>query len=93
MALRRHKRHSQKPPIFVCSHCQAGNCEYCVDVLRALFSQKMICECKRARHLGEPVEQQIADPFTGTVHAPGLVVEADGTVVRDQNRMEPRDDE
>lgn len=29
---------------------------------------------------GEPVLSQVKDPFTGTVHAPGLEVAEDGTV-------------
>jgi hypothetical protein len=81
--MRRPKRHSQKPPIFVCSHCQAGKCEECVDVLRVVFALDTLCECTRKGHSGEPVDQQVADPFTGAVHAPDLVVTADGDVERD----------
>lgn len=29
---------------------------------------------------GEPVLNQVEDPFTGDIHAPGLVVKKDGSV-------------
>lgn len=38
---------------------------------------------------GEPVLNQIRDPFTGAVHAPGLVVNEDGTVVFTDRNTEP----
>lgn len=70
----------RRPPPFVCTRCKANQCEQCVDVLRALYSDRMICKCRRKNHNGEPMDQQIADPTTGDVYAPGLVVREDGTI-------------
>jgi hypothetical protein len=75
-------RHDQKPDSkhMTCSSCHDGNCTECVDVLRAVKDLPPICQCKRKNHLGEPRDQQILDPETGTVHAPGLTVDSDGNV-------------
>lgn len=69
-------------PAFVCEKCKAADCENCVDVLRAIYSDKMICMCNRARHSGEPVNEQIRDPETGAVHTPGLIISENGEVKR-----------
>lgn len=66
----------------VCAHCIQGNCNKCLDVARAVFGMELLCECKKSTHNGEPITQQIADPTTGTVHAPGLTVDIDGKVTR-----------
>lgn len=73
-------RHDQKPPRAVCSNCRNGNCEGCVDVLRSVYTDDKLCDCRRKNHTGEPMSQQILDPETGTVHAPGLTVDSDGKV-------------
>jgi len=72
----------RKPPPFVCTKCQAGDCENCIDVIRAVMSDVLICKCRRKAHSCEPVDQQIKDPFTGAVHAPGLTVTKEGEVKR-----------
>ena len=66
-----------------CPRCHEGKCDECVDVGRFLAGfEKPICQCIRKNHAGEPADQQILDPETGAVHAPGLVVKADGTVTQ-----------
>lgn len=35
---------------------------------------------------GEPVLEQVQDPFTGSVHGPGLEVTIDGDVIRKYGR-------
>jgi hypothetical protein len=64
----------------VCVPCRRGDCNECVDVLRSVYSEVPICQCDRTNHGGEPVNQQILDPETGTVYAPGLEVNKDGEV-------------
>jgi hypothetical protein len=82
-------RHDQRgaDSNYVCSNCKGGACEVCVDGLRVYFTEVTICRCKKKDHedkmRGEPRLNQIADPFDGSVHAPGLVVTEDGTVTRD----------
>jgi len=66
----------------VCAHCLQGNCMRCVDTVRIAWSMEPICTCTAKGHGGEPVEQQIEDPFTGDVHAPGMVIKKDGEVER-----------
>lgn len=80
-------KHSQRPisSLMVCANCKLGVCEKCVDVLRAVYTDEMICQCKRRNHSGEAVEKQVVDPFTGTVHAPGLTVTVDGEVKRNDD--------
>lgn len=68
---------------FVCTHCKAEDCSHCIDVLRVVFDMELICHCSRRDHSGEPRDQQIRDPETGTVYAPGLSVTEDGEVHRD----------
>ena len=77
-------KHDQKveQKHMVCSNCKAGRCEECVDILRILYTDKMICECTRKNHNGEPRDQQILDPESGTVYGPGLTVSEDGEVKR-----------
>ena len=70
----------RKPPPFVCQKCQLGLCEECIDVLRVIFSDTLICKCKRKGHDGEPVNWQIKDPETGAVHGPNVVVNESGEV-------------
>jgi hypothetical protein len=80
-------RHDQKPDDrhFVCSNCHNGNCFECVDVLRMVYTDETICRCTRRGHDGEPNSQQILDPETGAVYAPGLVVSEDGEVTYNAN--------
>ena len=66
---------------FVCSFCLMTECDKCVDIIRISSGYKLICTCKLVAHAGEPRDQQILDPATGTVFAPGLGVTKDGTVV------------
>jgi hypothetical protein len=81
-------RHDQKTDRrhMVCKACEVGNCVECIDVLRMVYTNKTICECIRQNHSGEPRDQQILDPESGTVFAPGLKVTIDGTVERNANR-------
>lgn len=65
-----------------CPNCKANNCAECVDILLILAGSETVCTCTRKNHDGEPVDQQIADLLTGTVHAPGLEVAEDGTITR-----------
>lgn len=78
-------RHSQKPSRqhMTCPNCHQGKCENCVDVGRLLAGfENTICQCRKKGHSGEPRDQQILDPSTGTVYAPGLKVDVDGKVTR-----------
>lgn len=54
----------------VCKNCKEGDCEQCVDVLRSVYSKIPICQCIRKNHAGEPVDNQIIDPFTESVYGP-----------------------
>lgn len=65
---------------FVCTRCQADDCKNCVDVLRTIYTDQMICKCKRIGHDGEPVDQQVVDPFTESVHGPAAEITVDGEV-------------
>lgn len=78
---RHDQRHAERK--FVCTYCKAGTCELCTDVARVLVGLGTICDCDRPGHDGEPTRQQIADPETGTVYAPGLHVTTEGEVVRE----------
>lgn len=82
------RRHDQlgDAPTFVCTSCKADNCEQCVDVLRSVYSQQTICRCRRKNHAGEPKDQQVSDPFTGTVYGPGMRIKLDGTVQAEMPR-------
>jgi hypothetical protein len=65
----------------ICSSCKESNCKRCVDVTRiAAGFKNEICQCRKANHNVEAHTQQIADPETGAVHAPGLVVSQEGKV-------------
>jgi hypothetical protein len=65
----------------VCVSCKQGNCRGCVDVTRAALGREgTICKCLRQGHDGEPRNEQILDPESGTVYAPGLHVTQDGDV-------------
>lgn len=77
-------KHSQRPDksLMTCMRCKNGDCNNCVDVLRMVYTDQTICQCTRKNHSGEPVDQQIADPFTGAIHAPGLTVEPNGEIHR-----------
>lgn len=82
----RHGGHKQQVPKrdMTCPRCKEDKCNECVDVTRILLGfRDLICTCTRRGHGGEPRDKQIADPFTGDVHAPGLVIKTDGEVVRD----------
>lgn len=79
-------RHDQRaiPKDTVCMSCQRDDCGNCVDVIRAIAGfMEELCNCKRKKHSTEPNTQQILDPDTGTVYAPGLHVTQEGTVVRE----------
>lgn len=65
-----------------CMACQEGNCNQCTDIVLFVMGSDLICECTAKGHSGEPRDKQILDPETGTVHAPGLTVDIDGTVTR-----------
>ena len=82
MALgRKHNKQGMKVPNdFVCDMCKLSSCENCIDVLRAVYTDDTICKCKRKDHSGEPVNQQVRDPFDGSVHAPNAVISEDGQV-------------
>ncbi len=78
-------RHDQRPTKqhMTCSNCHKGDCENCVDVARLLAGYtNLICQCTKKNHGGEANVQQILDPSTGVVHAPGLEVDRDGKVTR-----------
>lgn len=79
-------KHDQRPDnrMMVCPNCQKGNCENCVDVLRILYSEELICQCTRKDHAGEAVNQQIKDPETGSVYGPHSVIHEDGHVITDE---------
>jgi hypothetical protein len=64
----------------VCVPCRRGDCNECVDILRLAYTEVPVCQCTRQNHNGEPINQQILDPETGTVYAPGLEVTRDGEV-------------
>ncbi len=80
-------RHAQRvePKHLTCTNCQQGNCTLCVDVLRMSYTDKTICQCTRQGHAGEARDNQIVDPETGAVYAPGLTVELDGSVTFHEN--------
>lgn len=66
-----------------CPSCKRGECEKCPNVLLEAVGRSPVCTCTRKGHNGtEPNEVQITDPFTGAVHAPGLVVTESGAVQR-----------
>jgi hypothetical protein len=79
-------KHDQRPDksLMTCPECKKGNCENCVDVLRVLYSQEMICTCERKDHGGEAVNKQVRDPFDGSVYGPHSVIKEDGTVTTDE---------
>lgn len=66
----------------ICENCRMDFCEGCVDILLMAVGRDGFCECQRQGHAGEPVDKQILDPDTGTVYAPGLIVDDDGKVTR-----------
>lgn len=78
--------HDQRPEprMMVCPNCKQDKCESCVDRLRRIYSDETICTCTRKLHAekrdGEATLNQIKDPITGDIHAPGLIVTADGEV-------------
>lgn len=83
---RRNGNGQVKASLMTCPRCKAGMCRECVDVLRSIYTDEMICTCKRPDHSGEPILVQVLDPFTGTVHAPGLTVDIDGEVRRSERQ-------
>lgn len=70
-------RHSQEPDkkYFICVHCKLGHCYECIDILRMVYTDEMLCRCTKAKHNGELVEAQIKDPETNTVYGPGMTVD------------------
>lgn len=77
---RQHHNGKIDPKRLVCTHCLQGNCNRCVDTVHIVLGMDCWCQCKRKEHSGEPNTQQIRDPETGTVYAPGLKVTEDGKV-------------
>ena len=89
--MKKHNRQGQprtNPIPFVCTHCQANECEECTDILRIVANLPEICNCQAPDHSGEPVLQQVRDPFDGSVYAPGLVVSEDGVVTKEAKPYE-----
>ncbi len=66
----------------ICENCRMNFCEGCIDVSLINLGRQGFCQCQRQGHDGEPNKQQVLDPETGTVHAPGLTVTHDGKVER-----------
>lgn len=80
-------RTEQQP--WTCIQCRNGNCEGCVDVLRAVIPHaEPICKCETPGHDGEPVDQQVRDPFTDSVHGPGMEVTVDGETIRTAPKLD-----
>lgn len=79
-------KHDQRPDksVMICVNCRENNCANCVDVVRSVYTDDMICKCTRKNHLGEPFSQQIKDPETGSVFGPHAVIKEDGTVTTDE---------
>lgn len=65
---------------FVCVRCQENKCVECIDIMRFIWNQKLICKCPRLGHDGEPRNSQVEDPFDGSVHGPNIRVGAGGEV-------------
>ena len=83
-------RHDQRPTkfTFVCDECKFGNCGGCMDVLRSIYTDEGLCACKRPDHAGEALQNQVKDPFTGSVHGPGAEITVEGEVkVNEQFRQ------
>lgn len=80
------RKHDQRPAqyLMVCPRCKEDKCEECVDRLRAIYASNLLCKCSRKLHnekmSGEPILNQIRDPETGAVYAPGLEVSQEGEV-------------
>lgn len=72
------------PEVRVCLPCQQNRCFDCTDIAFILADRhiEFPCKCMRPGHSTEPNTQQILDPDTNTVYAPGLKVDEDGTVTR-----------
>jgi len=82
LKMARHDQKTKKKHL-ICPPCHNGRCDNCVDVARFLLGfEDRLCECTKKGHDGEPLDQQILDPSTGTVYAPGLKVDIDGKVTR-----------
>lgn len=81
------RKHNQRPDknMMVCPSCKKGDCNNCVDVLRTVYSQELICQCTRQGHSGEMNLEQIKDPFNNTVYGPHAVIKEDGTVITDED--------
>lgn len=81
-------RHDQKGQAhkFVCPKCREDKCVECFDIVRIFANLPAICFCTRRNHSGEPRDNQVADPFTGDVHAPGLTVTYEGEVIKNADR-------
>ncbi len=75
-------KHSQKDKDknWTCVQCQDKLCMACVDIIRMTYTDVKICRCKLKGHNTEAFTQQVLDPETNTVHAPGLTVGEDGSV-------------
>lgn len=79
-------KHSQRPDkqLMICPNCSKGECGGCVDVLRSVYSQELLCQCTRQGHSGEAINNQIQDPETGSIYGPHAVIKEDGTVTTDE---------
>lgn len=75
-------KHDQRPDkrLMQCVPCKNDNCSGCVDVTLILLGREPICTCERKKHGGEPRDNQVRDPFSGTVVGPGMVLTEDGVV-------------
>lgn len=78
-----------QPNDYVCFRCYDAKCSQCVDVMAVVMGTETECNCQRPGHDGEPINNQVTDPFTGAVHAPGLVVEQSGEVIHKWQRHFP----
>lgn len=78
-----HRQNASKA-LMTCLPCRMDGCGDCVDKIMLLLGRPQICGCERQLHdekiQGEPRLEQIRDPVTGDVYAPGLVAKHDGGV-------------
>lgn len=79
-------KHDQRPDkrLMTCKNCQDGNCQNCVDVLRSVYSEELICQCTRKNHGGEAINNQIKDPVSGDVYGPAATITEGGEVKVDE---------
>jgi hypothetical protein len=72
--------------MFNCPACRSGECVNCPDRTFLLLGKEPVCTCKRTDHndkiAGEPRIQQVEDPFTGDIHGPGLIIDAESGTLK-----------